>query len=62
MIFDEDDYALLTFKDFTTAYFVQQYFNDYFLASYNATLIVKWVAKAEDSTEKRVEPAKVSSL
>ncbi len=57
VVSDEGDYALVTFKDFIAAYFVQQYFNDYFLASNNATLLVKWMP----GEEKKSEPQKVMS-
>ena len=57
VVSDEEDYALVTFKDFIAAYFVQQYFNDYFLANNNATLLVKWMP----SEEKKPEPPKVIS-
>jgi hypothetical protein len=57
VVSDEEDFALVTFKDFIAAYFVQQYFNDYFLANNNATLLVKWMP----AEEKKPEPEKFSS-
>ena len=57
VVSDEEDFALVTFKDFIAAYFVQQYFNDYFLANNNATLLVKWMPGEEN----KPEPTKFSS-
>lgn len=48
---DEEEYALVTFKDFISAFFAQQSLNNYFLAKYNATLAVKWLPKETQQTQ-----------
>jgi hypothetical protein len=35
---DDEEYALITFKDFISAFFAQQSFNNHYLHKYNAIL------------------------
>lgn len=42
-LFDDEAYALITYKDFLHAYYAQQSFNNHFLHKYNVILCVKWV-------------------
>lgn len=51
-LYDDEQYALITFKDFISAFFAQQSFNNHFLSKYNAILVIKWLPKTEDSKEK----------
>jgi hypothetical protein len=44
-VFDEEEFALITFSDFISAFFAQQSLNNYFLSKYNATLVVKWIPR-----------------
>ena len=44
-VFDEEEFALITFKYFISAFFAQQSLNNYFLSKYNATLVVKWIPR-----------------
>lgn len=48
-LYDDEEYALITFKDFISAFFAQQSFNNHYLSKYNAVLVVKWVPKSPDS-------------
>jgi len=43
---DDEDFALITFKDYVSAYQAQQALNDYLLAKYNARLVVKWMPRS----------------
>ena len=56
-VFDQDEYALITFKDFISAFFAQQSLNNYFLSKYNATLVVKWIPR---ETQQVIETSKSS--
>ena len=56
-VFDQDEYALITFKDFISAFFAQQSLNNYFLSKYNATLVVKWIPR---ETHQVIETSKSS--
>lgn len=44
-LYDDEEYALITFKDFISAFFAQQSFNNHYLSKYNAILVVKWMPK-----------------
>jgi hypothetical protein len=63
----EEQYALIIFKDFISAFFAQQSLNNYYLAKYNATLIVKWMPRETQQVtpevtqvpQKRPEPQPV---
>ena len=44
-VFGEEEFALITFSDFISAFFAQQSLNNYFLSKYNATLVVKWIPR-----------------
>ena len=46
---EDEDFALITFKDYVSAYQAQQALNDYLLAKYNARLVVKWMPRSHPS-------------
>jgi hypothetical protein len=53
----EEQYALIIFKDFISAFFAQQSLNNYYLAKYNATLIVKWMPRETQQGTPKVTQA-----
>lgn len=55
---DDEEYALITFKDFISAFFAQQSFNNHYLHKYNAVLNVKWIPKPAVPTEDYSAPKK----
>jgi hypothetical protein len=53
----EEQYALIIFKDFISAFFAQQSLNNYYIAKYNATLIVKWMPRETQHVTPQVTQA-----
>jgi hypothetical protein len=46
-VFNDEEYAIISFKNIFNAYFAQQSLNHYFLTNHNAYLSVKWVPKEQ---------------
>ena len=44
-LFNEEEYALITYKDIISAFFAQQSLNNYYLNKHNVHLMVRWIPK-----------------
>lgn len=57
-IYDEEEFAIISFKNILNAYFAQQSMDSYFLKNHNAKLSVKWIPKekTKDNSQAQCNP------